>query len=145
MRGWGSGRSSPIQARRVPSHRAPLPRGRCRPPGATASPADSGLVGGRRAPAARPRPRPLSARSEEHTSELQSRLHPVCRLLLAKKKMAGLWINLQFRDGERMEGIIPNNLLQLETFSFTVVPPDQFCNQQLVLIPRGSEISVDEL
>src|SRR2546422_3576555 len=27
-----------------------------------------------------------SVRSEEHTSELQSRLHLVCRLLLAKKK-----------------------------------------------------------
>src|SRR2546429_1944379 len=36
------------------------------------------------------RPRALSeptgARSEEHTSELQSRLHLVCRLLLEKKK-----------------------------------------------------------
>src|SRR2546429_2872624 len=29
---------------------------------------------------------PLSQRSEEHTSELQSRLHLVCRLLLEKKK-----------------------------------------------------------
>src|SRR5687768_18150878 len=29
---------------------------------------------------------PPSTRSEEHTSELQSRLHPVCRLLLEKKK-----------------------------------------------------------
>src|SRR3989449_3733113 len=29
---------------------------------------------------------PLLARSEEHTSELQSRLHLVCRLLLEKKK-----------------------------------------------------------
>src|SRR2546422_3146032 len=29
---------------------------------------------------------PLPARSEEHTSELQSRLHLVCRLLLEKKK-----------------------------------------------------------
>src|SRR2546422_6981741 len=28
----------------------------------------------------------LSRRSEEHTSELQSRLHLVCRLLLEKKK-----------------------------------------------------------
>src|SRR5687768_17951280 len=28
----------------------------------------------------------LPARSEEHTSELQSRLHLVCRLLLEKKK-----------------------------------------------------------
>src|SRR5687768_17621587 len=32
-----------------------------------------------------PIPRPENARSEEHTSELQSRLHLVCRLLLEKK------------------------------------------------------------
>src|SRR2546429_3132982 len=31
-------------------------------------------------------PPPHLARSEEHTSELQSRLHLVCRLLLEKKK-----------------------------------------------------------
>src|SRR2546422_11515211 len=30
--------------------------------------------------------RPVVGRSEEHTSELQSRLHLVCRLLLEKKK-----------------------------------------------------------
>src|SRR2546429_7151574 len=30
--------------------------------------------------------RPFNMRSEEHTSELQSRLHLVCRLLLDKKK-----------------------------------------------------------
>src|SRR2546429_1659309 len=33
-------------------------------------------------------PLPLRDRSEEHTSELQSRLHLVCRLLLEKKKNA---------------------------------------------------------
>src|SRR5260370_7364355 len=31
----------------------------------------------------------MPERSEEHTSELQSHLNPVCRLLLAKKKSAG--------------------------------------------------------
>src|SRR5216684_9304411 len=31
-------------------------------------------------------PGPAGRRSEEHTSELQSRLHLVCRLLLEKKK-----------------------------------------------------------
>src|SRR2546429_6825782 len=31
---------------------------------------------------------PCRGRSEEHTSELQSRLHLVCRLLLEKKKRA---------------------------------------------------------
>src|SRR2546422_1800750 len=33
-----------------------------------------------------PTKKPRSKRSEEHTSELQSRLHLVCRLLLEKKK-----------------------------------------------------------
>src|SRR5690625_6519536 len=33
-------------------------------------------------------PRPRNSRSEEHTSELQSRGHLVCRLLLEKKKQA---------------------------------------------------------
>src|SRR5436305_3797410 len=34
----------------------------------------------------------LVARSEEHTSELQSRPHLVCRLLLEKKKTKGKYI-----------------------------------------------------
>src|SRR2546422_8326321 len=42
---------------------------------------------GRRSPwTRRSRWRTASWRSEEHTSELQSRLHLVCRLLLEKKK-----------------------------------------------------------
>ena len=36
-------------------------------------------------------------RSEEHTSELQSRLHIVCRLLLAKKKQKTIKTKKQFR------------------------------------------------
>src|SRR5437870_10320736 len=38
--------------------------------------------------APRRRPRPSDDRSEEHTSELQSRGHLVCRLLLEKKKQS---------------------------------------------------------
>src|SRR2546422_3467722 len=41
-------------------------------------------------------PRSIPNRSEEHTSELQSRLHLVCRLLLEKKKN-----NEQTTDDER--------------------------------------------
>src|SRR2546429_6193864 len=41
---------------------------------------------------------PLDARkrSEEHTSELQSRLHLVCRLLLEKKKLTHIRIGCRF-------------------------------------------------
>src|SRR3712207_8364514 len=37
-----------------------------------------------------PEPRPRAWRSEEHTSELQSRQYLVCRLLLEKKKIQRL-------------------------------------------------------
>src|SRR3989449_7970891 len=40
----------------------------------------------------------LSTRSEEHTSELQSRLHLVCRLLLEKKKKKQTHARDKIRD-----------------------------------------------
>src|SRR2546422_5078262 len=36
----------------------------------------------------------LAQRSEEHTSELQSRLHLVCRLLLEKKKTTAVYCDV---------------------------------------------------
>src|SRR2546429_3817068 len=57
-------------------------------------------------------------RSEEHTSELQSRLHLVCRLLLEKKtenspsfSVFSSWqMNSTFCDGLRIEEILPVNV-----------------------------------
>src|SRR3712207_6970894 len=65
---------------------------------------------GRRAPPARPPPREQgdaehaqrqrgdrqARRSEEHTSELQSRQYLVCRLLLEKKKTLTITLSLHF-------------------------------------------------
>src|SRR2546422_7073685 len=48
-------------------------------------PASDSLRGGLLADPGHRRPGGVPARSEEHTSELQSRLHLVCRLLLEKK------------------------------------------------------------
>src|SRR2546422_7471573 len=42
-----------------------------------------------------PGERPVNERSEEDTSELQSRLHLVCRLLLEKKKKLGILKQLE--------------------------------------------------
>src|SRR5260370_6486408 len=45
-------------------------------------------------PAGQPRPFDRQRRSEEHTSELQSHLNLVCRLLLEKKKISQMAIML---------------------------------------------------
>src|SRR2546422_2646767 len=45
-----------------------------------------------------------AARSEEHTSELQSRLHLVCRLLLEKKKKIAILPGTQMRHNTKRRG-----------------------------------------
>src|SRR2546422_2147667 len=46
---------------------------------------------------------PDPSRSEEHTSELQSRLHLVCRLLLEKKKKAESDVRTKIADAQLKE------------------------------------------
>jgi hypothetical protein len=55
-----------------------------------------------------------------------------------RPKMEGLWVRLQFRDGDVLEGVMPNNLLQIEHYGFSIVPPDSATNQQRIFVPRGS-------
>lgn len=63
----------------------------------------------------------------------------------SRPKMEGLWVRLHFRDGDVLEGVMPNNLLQIEHYGFSVVPPDSFSNQQRIFVPRVSLQSVEVL
>src|SRR5258708_28362808 len=69
----------PISRERRRSHAEPQPLPPARPVGARGRPP--------RRPPARRRRRPRARDREEHTSELQSPDHLVCRLLLEKKTM----------------------------------------------------------
>jgi hypothetical protein len=77
--------------------------------------------------------------------EFQGAAEPERQVFQTRPKMAGLWVNLRFRDGGVLEGIIPNNLMLLEGSGFTVIPPDSFGNQQRVWAPRASLAAVEVL
>jgi len=62
-----------------------------------------------------------------------------------RPKMEGLWVSLHFRDGQVMEGVMPNNLLQLEHYGFTITPPDTHGTAQRIFIPRTAVRSVEVL
>ncbi len=62
-----------------------------------------------------------------------------------RPKMAGLWVHLKFRDGEAIEGIIPNNLMSLESGGFSVIPPNPFANTQRIFVPRSALVGVEVL
>jgi hypothetical protein len=60
------------------------------------------------------------------------------RLFQARPKTEGLWVRMRFLDNELMDGLLPNNLLQLEPFGFTVVPPNPSSNNQRIFVPRSA-------
>ena len=77
--------------------------------------------------------------------EFEGAAEPERQVFQTRPKIAGLWVNLRFRDGGALEGIIPNNLMLLEGNGFTVIPPDSFGNRQRVWAPRSSLVAVEVL
>lgn len=69
---------------------------------------------------------------------------PENKVFLTRPKMEGLWVRMTFRNQEVMEGILPNNLLQVDAQGFMVTPPEPYSNSQRVFVPRQalSEIQV---
>lgn len=58
------------------------------------------------------------------------------REFLARPKAPGLWVELRFRDGARLEGVAPNDLLLLDGSGVMLTPPDPAGNTQRVFAPR---------
>ena len=58
------------------------------------------------------------------------------RSFLARPKTAGLWVELKFRDGEMLEGVLPNNLLLPDEHGYMLTPPEAAGNAQRVFVPR---------
>ncbi len=69
----------------------------------------------------------------------------VNRTFQTRPKAPGLWLRLCFRDGESLEGIAPNNLLQNEPRGFSVTPPDPTFQNQRVFVPREALSRVEVL
>ena len=67
------------------------------------------------------------------------------RIFMTRPKLEGLWIRMAFRDGEVMDGILPNNLLVWEPAGFTVTPPEPDANNQKVFVPREALKSIQVL
>ena len=64
--------------------------------------------------------------------------NPERRVFNTRPKTDGLWVRMQLRDGEVLDGILSNNLLQLTPEGFTVTPPDAYANNQKLFVPRAA-------
>ena len=67
------------------------------------------------------------------------------RAFTSRPKTAGLWLRLKFKDGESLEGLLPNNLLLMEGLGLTVIPPDATFQNQRIFVPRAALEAVQVL
>jgi hypothetical protein len=63
---------------------------------------------------------------------------PERKVFTTRPKTDGLWVRMQLRDGEVMDGVLSNDLLQLVPQGFTVTPPDAYSNNQRLFVPRAA-------
>jgi hypothetical protein len=67
------------------------------------------------------------------------------RAFATRPKTVGLWVRFRLRDGDWLEGILPNNLLQIEVSGFNAVPADPSSQNQRIFVPRLALSAVEVL
>jgi hypothetical protein len=67
------------------------------------------------------------------------------KIFLTRPKMDGLWVRMNFRDGDIMDGILPNNVCQWERQGYSFTPPEPYSNNQKLFVPREALTSMSVL
>jgi hypothetical protein len=67
------------------------------------------------------------------------------KLFQSRPKLEGLWIRMRFRDDDLLDGILPNDLLQLTDKGLTVTPPDPYSNNQRIFVSRSALVELTVL
>jgi len=61
---------------------------------------------------------------------------PEPRVFANRPKTSGLWVRMEFRDGDVMDGLMANDLLQVSTQGYSMIPPGPSLNSQRIFVPR---------
>ena len=69
-------------------------------------------------------------------NDLAAPYEPERKAFLSRPKLDGLWVRLKFKNGEVLEGVVPNDLLALLDAGVQITPPDLQGNTRRVFIPR---------
>ncbi|MBI3404488.1 MAG: hypothetical protein HY046_03415 [Acidobacteria bacterium] len=77
-----------------------------------------------------------SVRSIYFVRDFTDDFEPERKAFLSRPKLDGLWVRLKFRDNDTLEGIVPNNLLDLLDRGVQITPPDLNGPSMRIFIPR---------
>ncbi len=53
-----------------------------------------------------------------------------------RPRTSGIWVRLSFKDGEILEGLLANDLLDVGSEGFFITPPDFYANNLRIFVPR---------
>jgi hypothetical protein len=67
------------------------------------------------------------------------------KVFLTRPKTDGLWVRMVFRDGDVMDGILPNNPVAWERQGYSFTPPEPYSNNQRLFVPREALSSMSVL
>jgi len=67
------------------------------------------------------------------------------KLFQSRPRLAGLWVKMIFKDKEVLEGLLPNDLVELSPEGFLVTPADLYSNNLKIFIPRTALSKADVL
>jgi len=56
----------------------------------------------------------------------------------SRPRTEGLWVRLKFTDNDVLEGMMPNDLVQVAPEGYLITPPDTRGNTQRVFIPKSA-------
>lgn len=56
----------------------------------------------------------------------------------SRPRTEGLWVRLKFTDNDVLEGVMPNDLIQISADGYLITPPDTRGNIQRVFVPKSA-------
>lgn len=76
--------------------------------------------------------------------EFSDDFEPERKAFLSRPKLDGLWVRLRFTDSETLEGVVPNDLLNILDNGLQITPPDLNSSTDRIFVPRSalSEVTV---
>jgi hypothetical protein len=77
--------------------------------------------------------------------EFTDDFEPERKVFLSRPKLEGLWVRLQFRDHDTIEGVVPNDLLSLLDRGVQITPPDLHGVTLKIFIPRSALVELKVL
>jgi hypothetical protein len=67
------------------------------------------------------------------------------KLFQSRPRLAGLWVQVTFKDNEILEGLLPSNLAELNPLGFLIAPADLYSNNMKIFVPRTALSKIDVL